>query len=73
MKKDRTAFNLLPESSSQNKMCYDQALKPRRKMSANEVLSSLEQPLCVVPACCLPRGRAMAGCLDSWSQSQPGK
>lgn len=34
-KKDQAAFNLLPESSSQNEMCYDQVLKPRREMSAN--------------------------------------
>lgn len=35
MKKDHTAFNLLPESSSQNEICYDQVLKPRREILAN--------------------------------------
>lgn len=35
MKKDQTAFNLLPESSSQNETCYDQVLEPRRENSAN--------------------------------------
>lgn len=73
MKKDQTAFNLLQKAVLKMKHAMTKFWSPEEKIRPMEVLSSLEQPLCVVPACCLQRGRAMTGCLDSWSQSQPGK